>query len=74
MYYEKFPSKAEMIRTKMVGNHLASSKHMFQLPSLYLQLDNQRHSGATNLDMKSLEQGFHYPQDGPNQDLLTADF
>lgn len=73
-YYAIFPSKTEMIRNRIVWNHLASSEHMFQLPSPYLQLDNQRHSGAANLDMKCLEQGFHCPQDGPNQDLLIVDF
>ena len=48
----------------MEQNHLASFDHMVQLPSLHLQLDNQWHSEATTLDMKSLEQGFHCPRNG----------
>ena len=63
-----------MIRNRMVQNHLASFHHMFQLPSLHLQLENQWHLGATNLDMKSLERGFRCPQDGPDQNLSTVDF
>ena len=74
IYYEIFPSKTEMIQIKMVWNHLVSFDRMCQLPSLHLQLDNKWHSGTTNLDMRSLEQGFHCPQDGPDQDLSTVDF
>lgn len=74
MYYANFPSKNEMIQNRMVQNHLASFDHMCQLPSLHLQLDNQWHSEAATLDMKSLEQGFHCPQDGPDQDMSTVDF
>ena len=59
IYYAIYPSKTEMIQNKMVQSHLVSFDHMYQLPSLHLQLDNQWHSGATNLDMRSLEQGFH---------------
>ena len=74
IYYANFPSKTKMIQNKMVWNHLASFDHMVQLPSLHLQLDNQWHSEAATLDMKSLEQGFHCPQGGPDQDLSTVDF
>jgi len=74
IYYATFPSKTEMIQNRMVWNHLASFDHMCQLPSLHLQPDIQWHSGATNLDMTSLEQGFHCPLDGQDQNLLTVDF
>jgi len=74
IYYANFPSKTEMIQNKMLQNHLASFDHMFQLISFHLQLDIQWHSVAANLDMRRLEQGFHYPQDGPNQNLSTVDF
>lgn len=63
-----------MIQNKMVWNHLASFDNMFQLPRLHLQPNIQWHSGATNMDIKSLEQGFHCPLDGPDQNLLTVDF
>ena len=64
IYYANDPSKTEMIQNKMARNHLASFDHMFQLPSLLLQLDIQWHFGATNLDMLSLEQGFYCLLDG----------
>ena len=63
-----------MIQNRKVRNHLASFDRMCHLPSPHLQLDNQWHSGAANLDMRSLEQGFRCPQDGPDQDLSTVDF
>ena len=74
MYYANLPSKTKMIQNIVVWNHLASFDHMFQLPILHLQLDNQWHSGVANLNMRNLEQGFRCPQDGPNQDFLTVDF
>ena len=74
IYYAIFPSKTKMIQKKMVWNHHASFDHMFQLPILHLQLENQWDSGAATLDMKSLEQGFNCSQDGPDQDLSTIDF
>ena len=74
IYYAIYPSKTKMIQNKMVQNHLVSFDRMCQLPWLHLQLENQWHSRAANLDMRSLEQGFHFPQDGPDQDLSTVDF
>jgi len=60
-----------MIQNRMVQNYLASFDHMFQLPSLHLEPNIHWNSGAANLDMRSLEQGFHYRQDGPDQNLST---
>jgi len=57
----------------MLQNHLASFDNMFQFPSLHLQPDIQWYLELENLDMRSLEQGFHCPQDGPDQNLSTAD-
>jgi len=74
MYYANFPSRTEMIQNRMAWNHLASFDHMFQFLSLHLQLNNQWYFGAAYLDMGSLEQGFHCPQDGPDQNLSTVDF
>jgi len=74
MYYANFPSKIEMIQNKKVWNHLGSFDDMVQLPNLHLQLDNQWHSEATTLDMKSFEQCFHCCQDFSDQDLSTVDF
>ena len=71
--YAKFPSKTEMIQNRMAQNHLASFDHMFPLPSLHLQPDIQWHSRVTNLDMRSLEEGFHCPLDGQDQNLSTVD-
>ena len=58
----------------MVRNNFSSFDHMFQLPSLHLQPDIQWHSGATNLDMRSLEEGFRCALDGQDQNLSTIDF
>ena len=74
IYYAIYPSKTEMIQNKMVRSHLVSFDHMCQLPSPHLQLDNQWHLGAANLDMRNLEQILHCPQDGPDQDLFIVDF
>ena len=74
IYYAIYPSKTEMIKNKMVRSHLVSFYHMYQLPCPHLQLDNQWLSRTANLNMRSLEQGFHWPQDGPDQDLSTVDF
>jgi len=63
-----------MIQNRIVRNHLASFDHMFELPSLHLQLHIQWNSGAANLDVRSLKQGFHCPQDGPDQNLSTVNF
>jgi len=63
-----------MIQNKMVQNHFASFDHMFHLPIIYLQLDIQWHSGTANMDMTSLEQGFHFPLDGQDRNLSTVDF
>lgn len=73
MYYANSPSKIEMIQNRMVRNHLTSFYHMFQLPSLHLQPNFQWHSRATNIEMRSLEERFHFPQDGPGQNLLMVD-
>ena len=58
----------------MVQSPISSFDHIFELPTLHLQFEIKWNLVAANLELRSLDQGFHCPLDCQDQNLMIVDF